>query len=196
MPCLRCETGHYCDLMPQKILHLYKDYYPPVRGGIEQTINLMANGQKDEFDVSVLVCCGHEVPGIYDINGIRVIRAPEIGRYSSAPLSPGFVKSLDKELQSVDLVHLHHPNPTSDIALAITGLHGKKAVMTYHSDIIRQRFSKFVVSPFLHMSMRQCSVIMPTSPDYIESSSVLKRFRSKLEVVPLGIELEHFAPSH
>jgi hypothetical protein len=39
-----------------KILHVYKDYYPPVKGGIECHINLLANGLKAKgVDVQVLV---------------------------------------------------------------------------------------------------------------------------------------------
>lgn len=178
--------------MRPRILHLYKDYYPPVRGGIEQTINLMANGLKDDFDVSVLVCCGNSAPGEEDIDGIRVIRSSEIMRIASAPISTSYISMLRKELQQTDLIHLHHPNPTNDLALAMCGNHNKPMVMTYHSDIVRQKISKYFIAPFLSRSMNRCSIIMPTSPDYVESSKWLQHYQNKLEVVPLGIHTQDF----
>ena len=37
-----------------KILHIYKDYYPPVKGGIEGHINMLASGLKQRgCDVEV-----------------------------------------------------------------------------------------------------------------------------------------------
>ncbi|MDD4279477.1 MAG: glycosyltransferase [Candidatus Sumerlaeales bacterium] len=178
--------------MKPRILHLYKDYYPPVFGGIEQTINRMANGLKNDFDVSVLVCAGAEKRGIVDIDGVRVIRTKEMGRFASAPLSTDFIRMLLKEIKSADLIHLHHPNPTSDFALALSGFHSKPAVMTYHSDIVRQKFSRILVAPFLRHSMDHCSVIMPTSPDYAESSQWLQKYKHKLEVIPLGINIDEW----
>ena len=39
-----------------KVLQIYKDYYPPVQGGIEKHINLLANGLNQHgVDVEILV---------------------------------------------------------------------------------------------------------------------------------------------
>ena len=44
-----------------KIVHVYKDYHPPVRGGIEQTIERMARWQAAAgHDVTVLVSASGE----------------------------------------------------------------------------------------------------------------------------------------
>ena len=36
-----------------RVLHIYKDYYPPVLGGIERHINLLCQRMKDEFEPRV-----------------------------------------------------------------------------------------------------------------------------------------------
>jgi rhamnosyl/mannosyltransferase len=72
---------------------------------------------------------------------------------------------------------------------------GKPLVMTYHSDIVRQRFSMVLFGPVQERTMRACRVIMPTSPSYIESSEWLSRHRDKCRVVPLGIDLSRFEPT-
>lgn len=174
--------------MRPRILHVYKDYFPPVVGGVERTVNLMASGCLDEFDESVLVCSGSRRRIRERIDGVTVFREPELFRYSSAPFSPAFPFALRRLAAKADLLHFHHPNPTGDIAYLMSGC-GKPAVMTYHSDIVRQKYSRAVFSPIQERMMRACRVIMPTSPNYIDSSEWLSRFRSKCHVVPLGVNL-------
>lgn len=174
-----------------RIVHVYKDYYPPVIGGVEQSINLMATGLRDRYDVRVLVCEGRSGPGVGEIEGVTVIRAREWGRVLSAPISPGFVGALAREAAAADLLHFHHPNPTGDLA-HILSRSRVPAVMTYHSDIVRQRMTGFLLRPLQSAMMRRMRLIMPTSPNYIESSRWLRQFRDKCRVVPLGIGLERF----
>ena len=174
-----------------RILHVYKDYWPPVLGGIETTINLMARGTRDEFDPRVLVCAGASQPGLALIDGIPVRRVPEMGRFASAPFSPAFVSALREEARGTDIIHLHHPNPTGDLALLLSASR-KPAVMTYHSDIVRQRFGRLLFGPVQEITMRRCRVVMPTSPNYVESSWWLARHRARCRVVPLGINLDRF----
>ena len=174
-----------------RVLHVYKDYYPPVLGGIETTINLMARGTLDEFDVSVLTCCGSSRPGTETIDGVRVVRVAEWGRFASAPFSPAFPTALRREAAGVKILHFHHPNPTGDISWLLTRPDAP-IVMTYHSDIVRQKWSMLVFAPVQERAMRACTVIMPTSPNYIESSPWLLRFREKCRVLPLGVDLSRF----
>lgn len=173
------------------IVHVYKDYYPPVRGGIESTINLLARGCVDEFRVSVVVCAGSGTPGTEWIDGVEVLRVPEWGRLWSAPIAPRFVETLRQIARSADLLHFHHPNPTGDLAFLLAKIR-RPYVITYHSDVVRQRAAMFVYGPIQERMMRGASLILATSPQYVESSAWLRRFRHKCRVVPLGISLERF----
>ncbi len=174
-----------------RVLHIYKDYFPPVRGGIENTINLMATGSLDEFDVSVLVCAGDSPPGEEMVDGVRIVRVKEWGRVWSAPIAPGFCRAIRQEASKAALLHFHHPNPTGDVAYLLSGIN-KPYVITYHSDIVRQKAALAVYGFVQERMMRAAAVIMPTSPNYIESSPWLRRHRDKCHVVPLGIVLERF----
>jgi hypothetical protein len=59
-----------------KILHVYKDYYPPVKGGIECHINLLTNGLKAKgIDVQVLVSNTKNRFQIDRFNGVMVAKA-------------------------------------------------------------------------------------------------------------------------
>lgn len=174
-----------------RVLHVYKDYYPPVMGGVEMTINILAEGCRDEFDTTVLVNSGtrHNFEKI--INGVRVVFVAESGRVASAPVSSGFVTALAREAHSADILHFHHPNPTGDLARYIARP-SVPSVMTYHSDVVRQKWAMAAYGPLQNWQMKHCEVIMPTSPNYLESSKWLTRHAERCDVVPLGIRTEEF----
>lgn len=180
--------------MRPRILHVYKDYYPPVMGGIERTIHLMAQGTRDEFDVRVLVNSAGRKTWTEELDGVRVTRVAEWGRVASAPVSPAFVRALRREARDADLLHFHHPNPTGDVACLLTRPSAPR-VMTYHSDVVRQRAAMLVYGPIQERMMRSCRVIMPTSPQYLESSRWLQRHRDRCRVLPLGIDVSRFDPT-
>lgn len=177
--------------MKPTVLHIYKDYFPPVVGGIEKTLHLMCQGTKDEFDVRVLIA--RRERGLstkrYSLDGIEIIEAPSLGRVSSAPACPTFPILLRK-LKS-DIFHFHFPNPTGEISYMIMEPPGR-VVVTYHSDIVRQKTALLVYRPFIYRFLECADIILPTSPNYIEHSAFLSRFRDKCEVMPLGIDFKQF----
>jgi glycosyltransferase involved in cell wall biosynthesis len=65
-------------------------------------------------------------------------------------------------------------------------------VITYHSDIIRQDKLGKLYAPFRKIFLELSDKIIATSPNYIETSNVLKHFKHKCTVIPLGIDIERF----
>ncbi|MCD6386275.1 glycosyltransferase [Candidatus Sumerlaeota bacterium] len=177
--------------MKPSVLHIYKDYYPPVVGGIEKTINLMCEGVKDDYEVRVLIASrgvrlsAHR----YECNGVKIYESPSLGRMSSAPVCPAFPLLL-KKLKS-DILHFHFPNPTGEISYLLARPRGK-VVVTYHSDIVRQKRALRFYRPWIHRFLRLADIILPTSPNYIEHSEFLQQYKDKCEVMPLGIDLNQF----
>jgi rhamnosyl/mannosyltransferase len=88
---------------------------------------------------------------------------------------------------------LHFPYPPGDLAyLALPGR--PPLVITYHSDIVRQQALLRAYGPLLAWTLRHASRIIATSPNYVVSSAWLRRHAAKCAVVPLGIDIERFAP--
>ena len=175
-----------------RVLQVYKDYYPPVIGGVEGHINLLANGLKARgIKVEALVSNTSASLEIDDIDGIRVIRVPQWGRFASAPLNVGLAIWLRRLGREADIIHFHFPNPTGEIASLFSGLE-KKIVVTYHSDIIRQANLAKLYAPFLEVFLKNSRTIIATSPAYVRSSGVLRRFQEKCTVIPFGIDLTRF----
>jgi rhamnosyl/mannosyltransferase len=172
-----------------KILHVYKDYYPPIVGGVEKHIAQVCGHFKKKFEVEALVCNRGPFTKIEHIDGVRVIKVGQLGRVQSAPLPPGFPLWLRKI--KADILHFHLPNPTCEFSYLLAKPSGV-VVATYHSDIIRQEFLLRFYGPFLRRFLNKATRILPTSSIYADSSPFLREFREKCRVVPLGVDTHFF----
>jgi rhamnosyl/mannosyltransferase len=173
-----------------RIVHVYKDYWPPVLGGIERSINWMVHGCADAFDITVLVNSRDGTTRERTDGPIRIIEVGQWGRLQSAPIAPSFPLWL-RRLRA-DLWHFHIPNPTGDFSYLLARPRGR-VVATYHSDVVRQKMALRLYGPFLRAFLRRCDAVMPTSPRLVESSPFLREVREKCRPVPLGMPLAPFA---
>ena len=176
-----------------KVLHVYKDFYPPIKGGIENHLNLLCNGLKKRgVEVQVIVANRSFRFARDRFEGISVVKVPQWGRFYSAPLTPTFPLYLRAYGKDADIIHFHHPNPTAEFSYFLTNLN-KKLVVTYHSDIIRQDKLGKLYSPFRRLFLQKADRIIATSPNYINTSAVLRNYKNKCTVIPLGIDQNRFS---
>jgi glycosyltransferase involved in cell wall biosynthesis len=171
------------------ILHIYKDYFP-VLGGIENHVKLLAEAQAARgHDVTVLVTSRTRQTHSEMLNGVRVIFASRLATISSAPISLALLAALWRE--KPDVTHLHFPYPIGDVANLFCGK-ARRTVITYHSDIVRQKNMLRLYHPFLLHSLARAHRILATSPRYIETSPYLAPVAGKCTVVPYGIPIAQF----
>jgi rhamnosyl/mannosyltransferase len=175
-----------------RVLHIGK-YYPPERGGMETHLATLCDGLRGQVDVRVLVAHTRTKTERDVVDGIPVIRAARVCEPMATPLC----LSLTSEIRNSgpDLVHLHWPNPMAVVALLASGYNGP-LVVTYHSDVIRQKLTGKVFAPLLDRLLSRCQAIIATSPNYIGSSPVLSKYQDLCRVVPLGITEDYFAPAN
>jgi rhamnosyl/mannosyltransferase len=175
-----------------RILHLYKDYHPPVRGGIEQTVELMARHQvRSGHEVTVLTSAHGGRRTLEEmVEGVRVIRVAEWARFASAPLCPTMPLRLSR--LGAEMYHLHFPSPPGEVSWLLVRPRAAM-VVTYHSDIVRQVAALAIYRPVVHALLKAADIIMPTSEPYIERSEFLRPHRGKCMVVPHGVDLGRFA---
>ncbi len=177
-----------------RVLHIYKDYYPPTCGGIEIAIHRMIEATRDHCEeIAVLICNRKRKSEFAEVEGTPVFKAGEWGRFLSAPISPYFPLWLRRS--DADILHYHLPNPTAVISHLLVRPKGK-VVVHYHSDIVRQKGWMKYYGPFLHRFLRLADAIIVTSPNYLESSETLKPYRDKCKVVPFGVSMTRFSPSY
>ena len=172
-----------------RIVHIYKDY-PPILGGIENHVRLLSEAQAARgHQVTVLVTNPAGRPTtVTQEGGVRVVRAARLGTVASTPLS----LVLPQQLSRIhpDLVHLHFPYPVGEVSQWLLR-RGRATVMTYHSDVVRQRNIMRFYGSVLARILAEVDAIIVGSPPMRESS-YLQAYRDKLRLIPYGIPLARF----
>lgn len=172
-----------------KILHIYKDY-PPILGGIENHVKLLAEGQAGRgHTVTVLVTnpAGLQTTVLQE-NGVTVIRAGRLATVASTPLSLALPWQLLR--QSPDVVHLHYPYPVGEVSQWLLR-RGRATVLTYHADIVRQAGILRFYKPLLQRVLRQMDAIIIGSPP-MRGGAFLGAHQARLRLIPYGIPLSRF----
>lgn len=174
-----------------KILLVNKYFFPDI-GGVETVVNQYAQALKDHHTVKVL--CVHKdfcfKTVEENINGIAVIRCSSFGTFKSMPISLSFFFHFFKFYKEFDVFHFHEPFPLASI-LSLFLNKKKKIIVTWHSDIIKQKTLKRFVEYFQSLLCKKATVITTTSPNLLNFSTVLKKYSNKVRILPLGIDF-HF----
>ena len=90
-------------------------------------------------------------------------------------------------LKWADLVHYHFPWPFADVLHFAAGVR-QPTVLTYHSDVVRQRALGWLYAPLMRRFLESMDRVVCTSPNYLASSPVLSRLQAPLEVIPIGLD--------
>ena len=172
-----------------KILHVYKTFLNDSMGGTEQVIAQLGSSTKSEH--SVLSLSKEGSGWIKGVGGIPNLRFREDLNIASNAMSWSLMRQFKEIIEPFDLIHYHFPWPFADL-LHLFAQSSKPSVMTYHSDIIRQKGWLRLYTPLMHYFLRAMKVIVATSPQYLTSSPVLQVYRDKTRMIPLGIDRSHY----
>ena len=183
------EDASLASELIMRILHIYKDYYPPIVGGMEMFMALLCREMKRRADVEALVCSRSLRSRVRSVEGVRVTEVGELFRVLSAPIAPAFPLFLKRA--RYDILHFHLPNPTAVMSYLITRPPGR-VIVQYQSDIVRQAFALKTYGRFLRRFLGLADAIIVSSPNYLETSEHLAPFKKKCRVIPLGIDLDEF----
>jgi len=171
-----------------RVLHVFKTYYPDSFGGIEQVIfQLCSNMSRRGIQSDVLTLgCNHEQDAL-EVDNHRVYRAKRDFEIASTGFSISAIRQLAERAAYADIVHYHFPWPFMDIAHFVAKVK-KPTVVTYHSDILRQKFLYKMYYPLMHLFLADVHRIVATSPMYLATSQVLTHYRDKVDVIPIGLD--------
>lgn len=171
-----------------RILHVYKSYYPDTVGGIEQVIAQLGTALATLGDESrVFTLSPNPVPRILQRAEGEVHRCRTTVEISSNPLAIGAFHEFRRQLAWADVVHYQFPWPFADL-LHMACARRKPSVVSYQSDIVRQKWLLRGYAPLMNRFLRNVDAVVATSPQYRDSSSVLARIPEKVRVIPNGVD--------
>jgi len=181
---------------PLRVL-LFGRYADAEFGGIERHVRSLVQALRGQVDYVNLV----EGRGFDDGPPWEcpVVRARSIAVLASQPICPGMpfiVRRLQRE-HRFQIAHLHLPDPMSHLA-ALALPREVKIVLTWHSDIVRQKRIFSLYRPFLANLIGRAAAVMAHTPAHFESMPQLAALvpAEKRVVVPCGLDLSAFQAPH
>lgn len=178
-----------------KVLHVYRTFFPETQGGGQEAIRqICASTRALGVEPSIFTLARQPEPEQVLVDQTPVIRGKCVFEIASCDFgSPGAVQRYRECARAADLLHFHFPWPFGDVLGLLAGR--KPAVVTYHSDIVRQRTLARLYSPLRDAFFRRVDAVVTTSPQYRAGSAFLRDFPGRCEVIPLGMsEQARIAP--
>lgn len=182
--------------MKPSVLQVYRTYFPDSPGGVQEAIRQIAISTADlGIQTRILTLSPNPVPATINRPEGMVLRARSWAAPASCDLGGwSAFRQFSRACSESDVVHYHFPWPFAD-ALHTVAQTRIPAVMTYQSDVIRQKALGRLYAPLMWRTLKSMRVIVATSPAYARTSPVLSHpsIREKVRVIPNGISEQSYS---
>ena len=170
-----------------RVLHFCKNS-PASPGGMEQVIHQLARGAA-ALGVRTDVLHLSRAPAERGIqsHGYETHRARLDLQLAATGLSASAFLRFARLAKHADVIHYHYPWPFMDVVHFATRTR-KPALVTYHADIVRQKYLSHLYRPLQQRFLASVDRIVATSANYAVSSPVLRHFSHKVSVIPIGLD--------
>jgi O-antigen biosynthesis rhamnosyltransferase len=144
-----------------RVLQFFKTYYPDSYGGTEQAIFQLSQAMSAfGVETDVLALSSNPARGPVSIGNHLAHYAKLNFEIASTSVSFGAIRQFCRLAAEADIVHYHYPWPYMDVVHFVARA-GKPAVVTFHSDIIRQKRLRIIYRP-----LENCSST-PSTPSFL-----------------------------
>jgi glycosyltransferase involved in cell wall biosynthesis len=173
-----------------RVLHVYRTYFPDQPGGLQEAIRqICLSTSALGIEAKVFTLSPQPIPQKINAIEAEVVRCRSWAAPASCDLGGLDAVMRFRALSNwADVIHYHFPWPFADI-LRLFSARNKPSVMTYHSDIVRQRYLGKIYAPLMRKTLQGMSAVVATSPAYAATSPVLTQHvhAKNLKTIPLGI---------
>lgn len=178
-----------------RVLHLGK-YYPPETGGIEYAVKSIVEATQSDLFHYCLVAARGGPSRIEQVPGGIIHFLRERGTLLFAPVLPSlpFVLHRLRRSGNYKVLLLHLPNPTAVLALFLSLLvRGKreKIAIWHHADVIFEEAWKRTLyrfyRPVEEFILRRADSFVTATPNHLDHSSFLARFRNRTAIIPFAV---------
>jgi glycosyltransferase involved in cell wall biosynthesis len=162
-------------------------------GGIERHAALLCRGlaARGAEVVNLVAAVPGQPHSDRQHDGYRLVQARSFGLFARTALSPALIwnaLALQRE-KPFDIVHLHFPDPLSHL-VALLLPRTVKVVITWHSDIVRQKLLLRLYGYFQRNICRRADAVVAATRAHLDSSAQIPRDipASRLHVIPYGLD--------
>jgi O-antigen biosynthesis rhamnosyltransferase len=176
-----------------KVLHVYKAYLPDSVGGVEKVIEQIALSTKHLGVITEVLTLSSLISACQStkVFGQNVYQCKTNFEFASTPFSLPAISKFKLLSKEADIIHYHFPYPFADLLHFLARV-DKPSIVTYHSDIVKQKYLLKIYQPLMHRFLNSATRIVATSPNYLESSNILQRYKKKTDVIPIGLNKESY----
>jgi rhamnosyl/mannosyltransferase len=173
---------------PLHVLHVYKTFLPDSVGGLENAIAQMAvSTRRLGVETRILSLSRNPYPRVRNYRATEHHRYKETASIASNSMSVPLMLGFGEHVQWADVIHYHFPWPFADLLHLLWRVR-KPSIVTYHSDIVRQRALLALYRPLMRAFLGRVDRIVATSPNYVKTSDVLRDYPDKTTVIPIGLD--------
>jgi rhamnosyl/mannosyltransferase len=171
-----------------RVLHVYKSYYPDTLGGIEQVIAQLAQAlQPLGVESRIFTLSRDPSPATLQRPEGEVFRSRTTAEIASNPVSLRALADFREQVRWADVLHYQFPWPFADLLHLVAARH-KPSVISYQSDIVRQKLLLRAYSPLMRRFLNAADAVVATSPPYRDTSAALASLHGPVRVIPNGID--------
>ena len=175
-----------------RILHFYKTSFPDSMGGVEQVIDQIARGTSNHgIHTDVLSLSDKQSHAMIEVNGYQVHHSKLNFQIASNSFSFSAFKKFRELALQADLIHYHFPWPFMDLVHLVTRTN-KPTLVTYHSDIVRQKYWLKLYHPLMNWFLKDVGCIVATSPNYLATSNLLAKNKEKVQLITYGLDKKNY----
>jgi glycosyltransferase involved in cell wall biosynthesis len=178
-------------LRPVRVLQFGR-FWDEQYGGIQRHVSLLSQGLATQGVEVVNLVASSNLNGSDETDGLyRLVRAPSFGVANSMALSPALVaKALVMHRQKpFDIVHIHFPDPLSHMTSMLLPSNVRR-VISWHSDIIRQKRLLALYQPLLSRITRQADALVAATQAHFDGSTQIPKDipADRRHVIPYGLD--------
>ena len=178
-----------------RVLHVYRTYFPDPPGGLQEAIRqICLSTQAFGIENTVFTLSPTPDPAVLQRSEARVVRCRSWAAPASCDLGglEAFVR-FRALAHEADVIHYLFPWPFADVLHQLVRPR-TPAVLTYISDIVRQKWLGAAYAPLMQRTLRSVEAIVANAPPYARTSPVLSdpAISPRVRVIPLGIDEESY----
>lgn len=178
-----------------KVLHVYRTYFPDPPGGLQEAIRqICISTQAYGVENTVFTLSPKPWPRVVDRPETKVVRCRSWAAPASCDLGAlDAVQTFRQLAAQADVIHYLFPWPYADVLRLLAPK--KPSVLTYISDIVRQRWLGVIYAPLMWHTLRSMDAIVSNAPAYAAGSPALSdpSIEARVRQIPLGIDESSYA---